>query len=96
MRYKLLSRTEFFQAVNRGGAMIVDLRPPEAYAQWHVPGAVNKDYDNIQEWASHLDPSIPILLYCSYGNDSILAARYLSNRGYYVGSLIGGIKEHHG
>lgn len=94
MRYKLLSKDEFLHAAAMGKAMLVDLRDKDDYDKWHLNGALNLDYSDIQDWSAHLDPSIPILLYCTHGNESILAARYLSSRGYYVGSLIGGIEEH--
>lgn len=91
MRYQLLSKNEFQHAMGRENALLIDLREPEAYRRWHLPGAVNKSYDNIHEWAATLDHSMRILLYCSHGNESILAARYLGSRGFQVASLIGGV-----
>ena len=91
MRYQLLSKNEFQHAMDRENALLIDLREPEAYRRWHLPGAVNKSYDNIHEWAATLDHSMRILLYCSHGNESILAARYLGSRGFQVASLIGGV-----
>lgn len=96
MRYQLLSKDEFRRALGRGGVMLIDLREPEAYRRWHMQGAVNKSYDDIREWSVHLDHAIPILLYCSHGNESILAARYLGSRGFRVASLIGGVGERRG
>ena len=91
MRYQLLSKNEFQHAMSRGNVLLIDLREPEAYHRWHLPGAVNKSYDNIHEWAVGLDHGTRILLYCSHGNESILAARYLGSRGFQVASLIGGV-----
>ena len=91
MRYQLLSKNEFRNAMSRGNALLIDLRDPEAYRRWHLPGAVNRSYDHISEWAVGLDHNTRILLYCSHGNESILAARYLGSRGFQVASLIGGV-----
>ena len=91
MRYQLLSRDEFRRAMTRGRVMLIDLREPEDYRRWHISGAVNKSYDHIEAWAVELDHSMRILLYCSHGNESILAARYLGSRGFQVASLIGGV-----
>ena len=91
MRYQLLSKGEFQHAMSRGNTILIDLREPEVYRRWHLHGAVNKSYDNIHEWAGELDHNARILLYCSHGNESILAARYLGSRGFQVASLIGGV-----
>lgn len=77
--------------MGRSNTVLIDLREPEAYRRWHLPGAVNKSYDHISEWAAGLDHNMRILLYCSHGNESILAARYLGSRGFQVYSLIGGV-----
>lgn len=71
--------------------MVIDLRDRLMYETWHMPGAVNRSYDTIREWSRTLDHRKKILLYCSHGNESILAARYLGSNGFQVYSLIGGI-----
>lgn len=91
MRYQLLSKEEFFRAMNQDGVWIIDLRDPQDYRRWHIAGAVNYDYEQIDEWSRTLPHSRRILLYCTHGNESILAARYLGTRGYQVASLIGGV-----
>lgn len=91
MRYQLLSKNEFLHAMKQGNTLLIDLRDPQSYRRWHLPGAVSKSYDRISEWSAELDPNMRILLYCSHGNESILAARYLGSRGLRVASLIGGV-----
>lgn len=91
MRYQLLSKNEFQRAMSRGNCMVIDLRDPQSFRRWHLPGAVNRSYDTIGQWSLELDHKMLILLYCSHGNESILAARYLSSRGFQVASLIGGV-----
>lgn len=96
MRYQLLSKNEFRRALSRGRAVLIDLREPEDYRRWHMQGAVNRSYENIQEWSAQMDHAVPVLVYCSHGNESILAARYLGSRGFQVASLIGGVGERNG
>ncbi len=91
MRYQLLSKEEFRRAMGHGRFVLIDLREPKDYRRWHMPGAVNKNVDDIEEWSVGLDHSMKILVYCSRGNESILAARYLGSRGFQVASLIGGV-----
>ena len=91
MRYQLLSKSEFKRAMNRRNVRIIDLREPADYRRWHIEGAENRSYDHIHEWAPGLDRQTPVLLNCTHGNESILAARYLGSRGYEVASLIGGV-----
>lgn len=91
MRYQLLSKNEFLHAMGQRNTLLIDLREPDSYRRWHLAGAVNKSYDKISEWSAELDHQTRILLYCSHGNESILAARYLGSRGFQVASLIGGV-----
>ena len=91
MRYQLLSKSEFKRAMNRRNVRIIDLREPADYRRWHIEGAENRSYDHIHEWAPGLDRQTPVLLYCTHGNESILAARYLGSQGYVLASLIGGV-----
>lgn len=91
MQYQLLSKNEFQRAMSRGNSTLIDLRDPNSYRRWHLPGAINRSYDTIGQWSLELDRKTLILLYCSHGNESILAARYLSSRGFQVASLIGGV-----
>jgi rhodanese-related sulfurtransferase len=93
MHYQLLSKSEFRRALSSGRARVIDLRERSAYLAWHIPGAENKSCEDIREWVKELDERVPLLLYCAHGNESILAARYLSSRGFHVASLIGGIER---
>jgi thiosulfate sulfurtransferase len=93
MRYQLLSRNEFRRVLKNNRVQLIDLREPQDFLAWHIPGAENRSYDKIQEWEKELDEQMPVLLYCAHGNESILAARYLGSRGFRVASLIGGIER---
>lgn len=48
------------------GAQIVEVLPPDEYAQLHLPGAINvplKELDAATA-AERLDPRVPVAVYC--------------------------------
>jgi rhodanese-related sulfurtransferase len=48
------------------GAQIVDVLPAQAYAEDHLPGAINLPLRKIETEASRvLDPDRPVVLYCA-------------------------------
>jgi rhodanese-related sulfurtransferase len=48
------------------GAQIVDVLPAQEYGEDHLPGAINLPLRKIEADASRvLDPSRPIVVYCS-------------------------------
>jgi thioredoxin len=63
---------------------IVDVRTPEEFAEGHLKGAQNIDWQN-GDFAINvgaLDKSRPVLVYCHSGNRSKQAADYLFNNGF--------------
>ena len=75
------------------GARLVDVRTPEAYGSWHIPGAVNIPLATLRDVvaAGGLDPAQPVRLYCAVGFRSYLAHRVLAQRGFAdVATLSGG------
>jgi NADPH-dependent 2,4-dienoyl-CoA reductase/sulfur reductase-like enzyme/peroxiredoxin family protein/rhodanese-related sulfurtransferase/TusA-related sulfurtransferase len=73
------------------GCRIVDVRTPEEYAIWHIPGAVNVPLGDIRAVCADWDRDQPIRLYCAVGFRSYLAHRVLVQRGFTdVATLSGG------
>ncbi len=72
--------------------VFVDLRLPEQYQEYHLPGAHNYPYEHLAEWENRLPMGKKIILYCEHGNLSLMAAKRLSRRGYRVAALIGGVQ----
>ena len=91
MRYRLLSPFEFQLAMKKPGVILLDLRDKEDFETYHLKGAIHAPYEHLEEWSRRFSTDQPMLVYCAKGNESILAARRLANKGFYVGSLIGGI-----
>lgn len=67
----------------KDGALVVDVRSPEEYADEHFEGALNIPVNEIQARAGELgDPNKPVVLYCASGSRSAYAARILSLSGF--------------
>ena len=79
------------------GALLIDMRNREEYAEGHIPGSVNlslKQLRGIDEIASGAEQ--PIFLYCLSGARSSQAAGLLKEMGYENARSIGGIQSYHG
>ncbi|GAA3820937.1 FAD-dependent oxidoreductase [Cellulomonas soli] len=73
------------------GARIIDVRTPEEFSIWHLPGAENVPLAVLREQCTTWDTSTPVRLYCAVGFRSYLAHRALVQRGFTdVATLSGG------
>lgn len=85
---------EFSRYIGHKGVQLVDVRTPEEYAEGHIAGAINLDIfddDFISRARKLLDKSKPVAVYCRSGKRSAEAATKLSEQGYEVTNLLGGI-----
>ena len=74
------------------GARIIDVRGPQEYAIWHLPGAENVPLPTLRDAQQGWDKTRPIRLYCAVGFRSYLAYRALVQRGFTdVKTLSGGM-----
>jgi NADPH-dependent 2,4-dienoyl-CoA reductase/sulfur reductase-like enzyme/rhodanese-related sulfurtransferase len=73
-------------------AMLVDVREVDEFAQGHVPGATNRPLSTLRDHLDDLPRDREILLYCLSGKRSYDAARALSQLGFRVRTLSGGIE----
>ncbi len=73
------------------GARVIDVRTPEEFDVWHIPGAENVPLGEIRGLCAQWDTSRALRLYCSVGFRSYLAHRILVQRGFTdVATLSGG------
>ncbi|KRE22472.1 FAD-dependent oxidoreductase [Agromyces sp. Soil535] len=73
------------------GARLVDVRTPEEYGIWHIPGAENVPLAALRTACEGWDRSVPVRLYCAVGFRSYLGYRILVQRGFTdVATLSGG------
>ncbi len=79
---------------------IVDVRPAAERAEWSIPGSLHVDaYASLREgdrsvladFARNLPPERPVVTVCAKGRTSLLAAEALSDLGFTVSSLAGGM-----
>lgn len=71
--------------------IIVDVRGPQEYESWHVPGAVNIPLGKLRAKVDSLPRDTPVYVYCKVGFRSYLAYRILRQRGIKtVATLAGG------
>lgn len=92
-------------AALEAGAVVIDVREPDEFAEDAIPGAVNIPLGVLEIAVSDepedlgrrappelADPAVPIYLYCRSGGRSALAAAFLEDCDYArVYSLAGGI-----
>ncbi len=96
-----LQPAEVAEEVDRGDALLVDLREPEETADGIIPGAILAPRGMLE---FHADPSTPyhldafnrsrrVIVYCAAGSRSALGAAVLQELGYRdVAHLEGGLK----
>ena len=62
---KAIDRYELKRLVRENQAQLVEVLPPEEYAEEHLPGAINIPLRRIDTQArERLDPERPVIVYC--------------------------------
>lgn len=73
------------------GAVVVDVRTPEEFAEGHLPGAVNHPLETLRQTARSLPKDRPLVTYCKVGQRGYVAERLLRQMGFTdVANLRGG------
>ena len=79
------------------GAVLIDVRTPEEYAEGHIPGSVNVPLQQIDRVASALaDKTKTVFVYCRSGARSSQAVAFMKQMGYTEVHNIGGILNYNG
>lgn len=84
----------FSKFVTNDGVQLIDVRTPEEFAEGHLKEAKNInvfDNDFVDKIKKTLDKSMPVAVYCRSGKRSAEAAIKLTEKGYNVTNLKGGI-----
>lgn len=93
--YDINSGVERFEATT--GAVLLDVRTGEEYAQGHIPGSRNVDVQDIGRAAELIqDKDTPLFVYCYSGARSGRAVSELKSMGYTNVTNIGGIAGYSG
>lgn len=91
-----VSAPEFDKEIKADSVVLLDVRTPQEYAEGHIDGALNINIqsDSFRQRAEkELSKDSTILIYCRSGRRSMEAAGILSELGYKVVNLKGGIIE---
>lgn len=91
-----VSAPEFDKKIKADTVQLLDVRTSQEYADGHIDGAINinvqsEDFQRLAE--KELSKDSTILVYCRSGRRSLEAAKILTNLGYKVVNLKGGIIE---
>lgn len=82
--------------IRREDIQVIDVRTMDEFNKGHLKKASCVPYEVLSEDINKLDKSKYILLYCDRGNVSLRAARELSQKGYNVINVCGGIQNYSG
>ena len=91
MIFENISVKNLNSLINEPNVIIVDLRDETDYKKMHVKNAININYEKFFDHLEKLDKSKTIVLYCERGSLSLIVAKKLSEMGYRVKTVIGGI-----
>jgi rhodanese-related sulfurtransferase/rubrerythrin len=76
-----------------GTYQLIDVRQPEEYERFHLPGSILIPLPLLVESIKELDRASDLIIYCAVGGRSRLAAHFLARRGFNrVFHLQGGIE----
>ena len=79
------------------GAILLDVRTPEEYAEGHIPGGKNLPLQDIDKAMYIIDnKDTPLFVHCLSGGRSRQAAAVLKQMGYTNVTNIGGIADSRG
>jgi len=81
------------QALREQGAVVVDIRDAQSFAQGHISGSRHLDNYSLADFIAQADLDAPLIVACYHGNSSQGAAAYLVGQGFSeVYSLDGGFE----
>ena len=75
---------------------LLDVREQKEYEAGHLLGAVNLPYEQLDEVEAEITKDRPVVIYCAYGGQSLLAARELAGRGDDAVNALGGLHYYRG
>jgi thiosulfate sulfurtransferase len=81
------------QNLREQGAVVVDIRDPQSFANGHISGSRHLDNHSLAAFIAAADFDQPLIVSCYHGNSSKSAAAYLAHQGFAeVYSLDGGFE----
>ena len=96
MNFETISVRKLDYYIYNPYATIIDLRSACEFNKRHIRNAINICSETIEDSIGLLDNKKIIVLYCERGSLSLIVAKKLSERGFFVKSVIGGINMYNG
>ena len=93
MEFEMISPSDVKKYLHQEDVLIIDLRDYDEYVSGHIEGAIHLPYDKLQDQGM-FPMDMVLLLYCDRGAASLSAARELSQQGYQVKTLAGGMRAY--
>lgn len=92
---KRLNPTEVTQLINHQDAIVIDIRPLDAFKSGHIVGAISLPLAELENKLNKLEKykTKPIILVCAAGIDSSRASAVLMKQGLTAFILAGGIRS---
>jgi len=93
--YSEISDDAVKNLIKKGKAVLVDVRTAEEYEKDHINGAISIPYTEIYDLAEKTipDKNTKVIVYCSNGGRSIIAARRFAVLGYKNIYDLGGFQD---
>ena len=91
-----ISAAQFKSAIEKPGVQILDVRTAGEYQSGHIQNALQANWNDAKEFqdrTQHLDKSKPVYVYCQAGGRSAAAQSFLTEKGYTVVNLEGGMSN---
>ncbi|MNN03935.1 putative adenylyltransferase/sulfurtransferase MoeZ [compost metagenome] len=89
---KEITAQEVLHRINKGESLyMVDVREPAEWEEGHIAGAKHIPLGQIGERMNEINPEQETIVICRSGNRSGLACELLSERGYSVVNMVGGM-----
>ena len=89
---KMIGVEDLDELLPRTDILIADLRTADAYRKYHIKGAKNYPYDDMEQWEKGTFSGAQTAPFTVRGKRALMAARRLNRRNNEVFTLIGGIK----
>lgn len=80
-QYSCISTAQALEVLDNN-ATVADIRDEQSFAAGHMPGAVNVNNDNLQDFLREADMDKPLLVCCYHGISSQSAAQFLAHQGF--------------
>ena len=93
--FEEIDRDELRRRLAHGSAVLIDVRPPEEYAQGHLPGAISVPLELVAAWADKAPRRKKIIAYCRgpYCVSSLQAVKTLHRKGITAARASDGVAE---